>query len=160
MVARHARQPRRKHKMFSKLSQFYKLFTVGHQVCDPAFWKKGQAVVQPIIATLIMLTVVILKGFGYDLPISDDLAFTIAGAIFFVVNSALTIITSKHVGLPAKREDMPSIQQATDESNRSEAMPSEYVDSTPNGGIDEETRERAKRYVEQASANGLGRPEA
>jgi hypothetical protein len=148
--------------MFEKLKQFYSLFKQGEQVSNPAFWKKGQAVAQPIIAGLILTIVALAKGFGYELPISDDLAFSIAGAIFFAVNSVLTITTSRHIGLPTTpvREAEPSVRSAeqTADSN-TEVATDETVPSVSkaNAGqpttdtIDEATRQRAIAWAREHS---------
>jgi hypothetical protein len=141
--------------MFSKLKQFYQLFKIGQQVSDPLFWKKTQAIVQPIVAGAIVLLVTILKGVGIDLPISNDLAFGIAGALFFIVNSALTIVTSKTVGLPSDVKVVPSVQPSTTQTTQKQPLPSDNEAHVEHNPIDENTRKRAEQWRLQQSSNGL-----
>lgn len=135
--------------MLNRIKEFYKLFTIGHEVVNPAFWKKGQAVVQPIVASFIMLVVTILKGFGYDLPVSDDVAFMIAGGLFFVVNAALTVISSKTIGLAPTATTAKQIEKAP------ETPIEKPVVEASNARIDDDTRSRAEQWVKQQTSNGL-----
>jgi hypothetical protein len=147
--------------MFEKMKQFYELFKEGKQVSDPAFWKKGQAYVQPIVAALIMTVVAIAKGFGYELPVSDDLAYSIAGAAFFVVNSALTIVTSRHIGVVPTapiRETQPSLQSPVEATAEHNAEMADVEDVQHVGQatvqqqtIDDATRAKAEQWVRQHS---------
>jgi hypothetical protein len=145
--------------MLETIKQFYKLFSYGHQVSDPAFWKKGQAIVQPVVAALIMLVVAIAKGMGYDLPVSDELAVSIAGTIFFIVNSILTVITSKHIGVQPRaiREAQPSVSNP-EQSGTEEPASVQSGSEAPvgrdgaNQSIDEDVRARALEWARQHSA--------
>jgi hypothetical protein len=149
--------------MFNRLKLFYGLFKQGQQVSNPEFWHKGQAVVQPVIAALIIALVALARSFGYELPIPDDLAFSIAGAIFFAVNSVLTIIASKHIGLPATtvREAEPPVR--SNEQTAKEEPANVQIDDTSDVGrgkadssIDDDVRARALEWARQHSAtNGL-----
>jgi hypothetical protein len=149
--------------MFNKLMQFYNLFKQGQQVSNPAFWKKGQAFVQPIVAGLIMSVVALLKSYGYSLPISDDMAVTIAGALFFIVNGVLTVVTSAHIGIPAKPGSVPAAQQALPSvqqraSEEAAQSPMQPVNSAPSQSapvgttsIDADVVERAKQWAAEHS---------
>lgn len=86
--------------MFQRMQLFWALLGKGGEVADKAFWKKGQAYGQPIIAAIIMTLVALAKTFGYDLPIDDSTAMMIAGFVFFGVNTVLTLITTKSIGIP------------------------------------------------------------
>ena len=92
--------------MFDKLKSFYTLFQVGKEVVDPAKWKAHQITTTMLGALFIAVTVV-LKGFGYELPIDQDTSTTIAAGVIAIVNVVLTLTTSKKVGLPAKPEQDP-----------------------------------------------------
>lgn len=83
----------------AKLWAILNLFRRGSAVADPAAWKNGQITVNALVLLLGAL-VGAARSFGYDLPIPDAVLAQLAAGLLGVVNSLLTVITSKTVGLP------------------------------------------------------------
>lgn len=84
-----------------KLLSLWSLFRKGDAVSNPTAWKTGQ-VTATMLGALVLAVINLAKNFGYDLPIDSEGANAIGAAVLIVVNSVLTITTSKSVGLPAK----------------------------------------------------------
>lgn len=147
--------------MFDNIKKFYTLFQEGQEISHKEFWKKGQAYAQPIIAAIIMAIVGLAKAYGHELPVSDDLAYTIAGAIFFTVNSVLTIITSAKIGIKPSVPQAPireaeSPMRSVVETTETPAVelphvPEADIGQEPAHTIDEDTRKRAAEWVRQHS---------
>ena len=93
--------------MFGKLSAFWDLFQAGKEVADASKWKAHQ-ITATMLAAVFMAIVSLLKGYGYDLPISQDVAMEIASGFIAVVNVVLTIVTSKRVGFSGSSLDVPA----------------------------------------------------
>ena len=85
--------------MFNKLKALWRVMKAGEEVANPEFWKGVQSKGQPILATLLVSIVSLLKGTKYEIPLDDTTAMFIAGGVFAGVNWVLTIVTSKKVGV-------------------------------------------------------------
>ena len=86
----------------SKLLAFLDLFRKGSAVSDPAVWKNRSALTLALTA-LILTGCRTAREFGYDIPISETDAATIAAGVAVVVGLLSTYITSEKVGiLPPK----------------------------------------------------------
>lgn len=98
--------------MFEKLKSLYDLFRKGQELANAENWKKHQ-IKANVLGGFILAVVALIKVFGYELPVDENTAMSVAGGIIAIVNVILTITTSKKVGLPAKpdvSEALPAIQ--------------------------------------------------
>ena len=105
----------------NKLFDLLDLFRKGAAVSEPALWKNRSALVLALTA-LILTGCRVAKGFGYDLPITETDAATLATAIAVVVGLFSTFTTSDKVGLlPPKvqPDDLPSLDPIVPESEKS-----------------------------------------
>lgn len=85
-----------------KLLDLLDLFRKGAAVSEPALWKNRSALTLALTA-LILTGCRVARGFGYEVPISETDAATIAAAVAVVVGLFSTFATSDKVGiLPAK----------------------------------------------------------
>lgn len=91
----------------NKIRLFLELFKYGNEVSSKSFWKKQQAVVQPVLYGIIVVGIKLLQAYGVEIQIEDDVLMLIAGALFFVTNTALTLISSKHIGFGKPTEALP-----------------------------------------------------
>lgn len=94
-----------------KLWAILDLFRKGNAVADPKLWKDRTALSLALTA-LILTGCKVAKGFGYDVPISEADAATIAAGFAVVVGLLSTYLTSNKVGiLPAKPvlHDLPTV---------------------------------------------------
>lgn len=83
------------------------LFRKGAAVSEPALWKNRSALAMALTA-LILTGCRVAKGFGYDIPVSEADAASIAAGVVVVVGLFSTYATSDKVGLlPAKPEPAP-----------------------------------------------------
>ena len=82
----------------NKLRLFLALFQAGEQVVNKDFWLKSQAVVVPIIVSLLLLGVQLGKLFGVIVPLDDETCYMLAGLIYFVVNTVILFVTNKRLG--------------------------------------------------------------
>lgn len=88
-----------------KLLDLLDLFRKGAAVSEPALWKNRSALTLALTA-LILTGCRVAGGFGYEVPISETDAATIAAAVAVVVGLFSTYATSPQVGLlPAKPAD-------------------------------------------------------
>ena len=86
----------------TKLFDFLDLFRKGAAVSEPALWKNRSAFTLALTA-LILTGCKVAKGYGYDIPIGEAEAASIAAGIAVVVGLFSTYATSDKVGLlPAK----------------------------------------------------------
>lgn len=110
----------------SKLFDFLDLFRKGAAVSEPALWKNRSALVLALTA-LILTGCRVAKGFGYDIPITETDAATLATAIAVVVGLFSTFTTSDKVGLlPPKvqPDDLPALDPIVpDPSQRQSGEP-------------------------------------
>jgi hypothetical protein len=112
--------------MFSitKMKALWELFQQGKAVADPAKWKAHQ-ITATMLGGFIIAIVQLAKAFGHEIPVDSDSATAIAGGVVAVTNIIFTITTSKHVGLPAPQQAVPSVQQNTaTEPTQSSVQPS------------------------------------
>ena len=82
-----------------KLWALLDLFRKGNAVADPKLWKDRTALTLALTA-LILTAVKVAKGFGYDLPISETDAATLAAGIAVAVGLLGTYATTDKIGLP------------------------------------------------------------
>jgi uncharacterized membrane protein len=105
-----------------RLVEFFDLFRKGAAVSEPALWKNRSALVMALTA-LILTGCRVAKGFGYDLPITETDAATLATAIAVVVGLFSTYATSPTVGIlpakPVQPDSPPDPVPARDEPPRS-----------------------------------------
>lgn len=96
-----------------KLIDFLDLFRKGAAVSEPALWKNRSALVLALTA-LILAGCRVAKGFGYDLPITETDAATLATGIAVLVGLFSTFVTSDKVGLPPKLppDGFPALEPA------------------------------------------------
>jgi hypothetical protein len=76
------------------------LLKKGNEVANPASVKSGQITSNSIV-TLSMAFLSLFSAFGYDLKISQELVISIVSgfsALMMVVNTVLTVISSKKAG--------------------------------------------------------------
>ena len=110
----------------SKLFDMLDLFRKGAAVSEPALWKNRSALVLALTA-LILTGCRVAKGFGYDLPITETDAASLATAVAVLVGLFSTYATSDKVGvLPAKQlptDDFPTLEP--DQSDAVERRPAE-----------------------------------
>lgn len=87
----------------NKLTSFFDLLRKGGIVANPELWKHGGAALQSALAALIVSLVSTGKAFGYELPVTPEVAGSIAGGVAALVGVFVTYVTSDKVGiLPAK----------------------------------------------------------
>jgi len=92
-----------------KLWALLDLFRKGNAVADPALWKDRTALTLALTA-LILAAAKAAKGLGYDLPISETDAATLAAGVAVAVGLFGNYATSSKVGiLPAKPSDLPTL---------------------------------------------------
>lgn len=84
--------------MIAKLKTAFTLFKVGKVVADPAKWKNRQISTTMIVA-VIWAASDAARAFGYEIPITEELADGIAVGVLSVVNLLLTYTTSDKVGV-------------------------------------------------------------
>ena len=148
--------------MFEKLSGFWSLFKAGQEVANAEKWKSHQ-ITATMLAAVFMALVNVLKGYGYDLPITNEVAMEIAGGFIAVVNVILTTITSKRVGFATKSAD--DVQPEPEEQLAANVMP--VVQQTPTAEVvqsykgvlqhfDAAKVEEAKRYMERDFSHTTG----
>ena len=85
-----------------KLIDLLDLLRKGSAVTDPALWKNRSALTLALTG-LILVVVKVAKGYGYDLPIGETEAASLAAGVAVLVGLFSTFATSDKVGLlPAK----------------------------------------------------------
>lgn len=128
--------------MFEKIKQLWALFKVGNEVADLKFWQQQQAVVLPVVTSLLVALFQLAKAYGISSGLDENSIGFLALALYGVVNTAITIVTSKHLGLPAPKamvyHPQPSVAEPQD-------APQEPVSER----FDEDTLARAKEWLSQ-----------
>lgn len=81
-----------------KLLDLLDLFRKGAAVSEPALWKNRSALTLALTA-LILTGCKVAKGYGYEIPISETDAASIAAGVAIVVGLFSTYLTSDKVGL-------------------------------------------------------------
>jgi hypothetical protein len=84
----------------SKLVAFFDLFRKGSALADPGAVQNAS-----LVAAFIVACATVASGFGYNLPMDQATAATIAAGVVAVAHIIITLISSKSVGLPAKSGD-------------------------------------------------------
>ncbi len=107
--------------MFGKLKVFFELFQRGKEVADPSKWKNRQVTVTMLVGLLLAL-VHVAKEFGYDIPVDENTATSIAAGIIAVVNVIFTYITSARVGIGQAevKEPFPTLSTTSVEPTKQE----------------------------------------
>ncbi len=85
------------------MNKFFLLMEVlkhGQEVANKESWKKGQAYLQPILYALVVACIQLAQAFGFQVEIDSSVLVSIAGMLFFVGNTVVTLITTKSIGLP------------------------------------------------------------
>lgn len=83
---------------------FFKIISAikaGEELKSAATWSNAQSLTN-ILAALATAGVSIARGFGWEIPLSDEQLTAVVGAagtILFVANSVLSIMTTKDAGL-------------------------------------------------------------
>lgn len=91
----------------SKLFDFLDLLRKGSAVTDPALWKNRSALTLALTG-LILVVVKVAKGYGYDIPIGETEAASLAAGVAVLVGLFSTYATSDKVGLlPTKVQPDP-----------------------------------------------------
>ena len=151
--------------MFEKLQGFWSLFKAGQEVANAEKWKAHQ-ITATMLAAVFMALVNVLKGYGYDLPITNEVAMEIAGGFIAVVNVVLTTITSKRVGFSGSSVDLSGDSVQPSNENVQVVQPSvletapqpvKDVTNVYKGVVqhfDAAKIEEAKRYLERDIVGG------
>lgn len=84
--------------MINKLKTALTLFKVGKVVSDPTKWKNRQITTTMLVAVIWGISDA-ARAFGYELPITEEMADGIAVGMLSVVNLLLTFTTSDKVGV-------------------------------------------------------------
>lgn len=82
-----------------KLLAILDLFRKGAAVSEPALWKNRTSLTLALTA-LILTGCKVAKGFGYDIPISEADAATLAAGFAVAVGLLGTYATTDKIGLP------------------------------------------------------------
>jgi hypothetical protein len=132
--------------MWNKLKALFAVFRQGAAVANPKAWKQGQ-ITATILGGFFMALVTAAKAFGYDIPLDNDTALAVAGGLVAGANWILTIVTSKHVGLPGLQPagvELPSPLPSPQEGSGS---PLPAPQAAPVSRVDVATRERAEAFL-------------
>ena len=114
----------------NKLLPILLLFKQGHAVADPKVWKNRQITITALGAFLVALFQV-LKAFGVEIPVDEEIANTIAAGVLAVFNIVLTLVTTDKIGLPSKPDEV-SVQPEDRVEFQSESEPEVSTTSAPN----------------------------
>lgn len=113
----------------NKLLPILLLFKQGHAVADPKVWKNRQITATVLGAFLIAL-VQVLKAFGVEIPVDEEIANTVAAGVLAVFNIVLTLVTTDKVGLPNKPDEV-SVQSEDRFELQSESEPEVSTTTAP-----------------------------
>lgn len=114
--------------MFRIIKSAFEVFRAGQAVSNQAAWKNAQ-----LVGTLLTALVALAAAFGFDLGLSDE---EIAGGAIFIValvNGVLVIVTSKKVGLPAKKTE-PDVKEQVEEAIKQLQKRNDYGFPTDRNG--------------------------
>lgn len=89
--------------MFGKLSILFKVLQHGNELRDKQFWKRQQCYVLPVVSGILFGLVQLAQSFGVALPLDESTCMSIAGVIYFAINTYLSLATTTVVGLPASK---------------------------------------------------------
>ncbi len=153
--------------MFEKIKLFFQLFQKGRELSKKEFWKQQQSTVLPLVMGFIVVAINLAKSFGVQIDVDQDVIYWLAGSCYMVINSILTIITSKHAGIgsvPATdsgeaQSSMPSLPSSP-EGAGNPTMPSETEAKSPDfSRFDDDTVRRAREWLERQGVDGKPIPE-
>ena len=120
----------------NKLILFFDLFRKGASVSDPIIWKNRTSLTLALTA-LILTGCKVAKGFGYDLPISETEAASIAAGVAVIVGLFSTYATSDKVGLLPAKPVHPKVQPISG----SDTVRTDIEPSTANNAVDKHERD-------------------
>lgn len=92
--------------MIPQFAAFIEAFKDGKALANAKTWKNTQ-LVTGLLTGLMGAIVVIAKGFGYDIQVSEETISTLAAGIaaaYGVYSAIATVVSSDKVGLPSKSE--------------------------------------------------------
>jgi len=114
--------------MFRIIRAAFDVFRAGQSVSNPAAWKNAQ-----LVGTLLTALVALVAAFGFDLGLSDE--EIVGGAVFIaaLANGILVIVTSKKVGLPAKKIE-PDVKEQVEEAIKQLQKRNDYGFPTDRNG--------------------------
>ena len=101
--------------MFSFLSALWDAMHKGEVVADPAKWKTHQ-ITGNAVGAFILALVGIARASGMQLPVDDEQAMVIGGAVVALFNIVYTMATSDKVGLQPKAPAADSAAAGTNPS--------------------------------------------
>lgn len=140
--------------MFERLKLFFQLFKAGSALKDKQFWTRQQAYVVPVVVSVFVLCINLAQTYGIQIPafLDQDTLTWIAGALYMVVNTCLTIFSHEHLGLPSRngseaQQTVPSPSATGDDQGQPIVPPSPV--SGPSSRFDEETIRRATEWLER-----------
>lgn len=147
--------------MFSiaKMKALWELLQQGKSVADPHKWATHQ-VSTTMLGGVIIAIVQVCKAFNYELPIDSDTATALAGGAIALVNTVMSIMGNKHIGLPTgtsteAQQTLPSVQQAIDTAEAQEAVQPVSSPNVEQTGIDADVIARARAWAaEHAKPTG------
>lgn len=122
-----------------KLLDLLDLFRKGAAVSEPALWKNRSALTLALTA-LILTGCKVAKGYGYEIPISETDAASIAAGVAIVVGLLSTYATSDKVGLLPPKPVQPDSQsdavrpRPPPERNPVDSHDRDYPPDTGGGG--------------------------
>ena len=93
----------------SKIFLFLDLLRKGNAVADKELWKNRSALTLALTA-LILTGCKVAGGFGYDLPIGETEAASIAAGVAVIVGLFSTYATSDKVGILPAKPVQPEVQ--------------------------------------------------
>lgn len=145
--------------MFQKLKSLFQLFQAGKELKNKATWARGQAYVIPLVVGVLVSCLQLAQAFDIQIPafLTQETLYWIAGSIYMLVNSAITIFSHKDLGIPtgqlptgASGEALQTVQEssATGSDQEQPIVPPSPV-SGPSSRFDEETLRRATEWVER-----------
>lgn len=88
--------------MIQEFAAFFTLFRQGKELANAAAWKNRTIATNSVVAVLGAM-LAIAKGFGYDIPLSNETIQALGAGIVAAVgafNAVMHVISSSKVGLP------------------------------------------------------------
>lgn len=140
--------------MLNRLKLFFQLFQAGKTLKDRTFWGRQQAYVIPVVVSVFVLCINLAQSFGITVPVwlDQNLLTWVAGALYMLVNTCLTIFQHEHLGMPSGTSG--EAQQAVPEPSATRSdqeqpiVPPSPV-SGPSSRFDEDTLARANEWLQR-----------
>ena len=140
--------------MFSitKMKAIWELFQQGKEIADKNKWTTHQ-VSATMLAGVLLAVVQLAKAYNYELPIDSDTATAIAGGVLTVVNTVMSIMGNKHLGLPSPQQGRETQQAVPSVQQEPVAEPTESLMQLVNQpvveqpSIDADTEARAREWA-------------